>query len=275
MIINEFFFPPSFQMIESGANRMDCKFVRDHQTALRRNTDPRMKGHLIFSENLSVSFMAKKNVKLEQCWAVGFTILEISKFIMQSIMYERVKPAFDNRVTTILSDTDSWILAVPARDSTEAVLALGSIMDFSNYPSDHPLYNTKRKNQTGYLKNEIPDDEITEVVGVRSKTYAVRTVKTMTSRCKGVKEVTKNKIKFEAFVNCVKNIDEVSVTQFTIQSKKHINRLMKCKKIAFSSFDDKRYLLCGIHSVPYGSILIEKSKTLKRCYLCAHPRLFI
>ena len=102
-------------MIENGSNRMTCMFVRDRATAVRRNTDPRMKGQLIFSDNLSVSFHTKKTVKLEQSWAVGFAILEISKFIMQSLMYEQVKPAFDNRVTTILSDTDSWILAMVIR----------------------------------------------------------------------------------------------------------------------------------------------------------------
>lgn len=260
-------------MIESGANRMDCKFVRNQKTAVRRNTDPRMKGHLIFSENLSVSFMTKKSVRLNQSWAVGFTILELSKYIMQSLMYDCVKPAFGGRVTTILSDTDSWILAVPTANSDQAVSALKKVMDFSNYPQSHPLYDSSVKNKTGYLKNEIPDDEITEVVGVRSKTYAVKTKKTMSSRCKGVKQSAKKKIPFESFVQCVKEFSEQHITQYTLQSKKHVNRLMKCNKIAFSSFDDKRHLLCGVHSVPYGSCLIEKSRSLGQCYFCVHPTL--
>ncbi len=262
-------------MIESGANRMDCKFVRDRPTALRRNTDPRMKGHLIFSETLSVSFMTKKRVKMDQSWAVGFTILELSKYIMQTLMYKTIAPAFDSRVTVLLSDTDSWVLAVPGKSSEDAVRVLQEVMDFSNYPSDHKLYDCSRKNMPGLLKNEIPADEITEVVGVRSKTYAIRTKQSMTSRCKGIKEVTRANIPFDAFVDCVQNIREHSVTQYTIQSKKHVNRLMKCSKIAFSSFDDKRFLLCGVHSVPYGSSLIRRSHEMGGCYLCLHPNLHI
>lgn len=252
---------------------MDCKFVRTRKDALRRNTDPRMKSQLIFNENLSIAFMRKKSQKLNQSWAVGFSILEISKFIMQSLMYIAVRPAFEGRVTTILSDTDSWILALPAGSADEAVEKMKSIMDFSNYASSHPLHSIKVKNRTGYLKNEMPGEEITEVVAVRSKTYAVKSEESVSSKCKGVKRVAKNKIPFSAFVKCVNETYQHSVTQHTIQSKKHTNRLMKCNKVAFSSFDDKRHLLCGVHSVPYGSAIIAMSRKMNQCFFCANPQL--
>jgi len=259
------------KMIENGSNRMDCKFVTDPQQCMKLNSDPRLKGQISFSESFSVAFMSKKTVKLDQSWAVGFSILEISKYIMQVLMYDKLKPVFGNRASVILSDTDSWILAVPSASADDAMEKLGDVMDFSNYPHDHKLYNARVKNRTGYLKNEIPDDDIVEVVGVRSKCYAIKTKKMMSSKCKGVKEAAKKKIPFEAFVRCVQGVTEESVTQFTIQSKKHINRLMKCNKVAFSSFDDKRHLLCGIHSVPYGSMLIKKSRQEGECYFCKHP----
>lgn len=258
-------------MIESGSNRMDCKFVQTREQALIRNTDPRMKKHLILSEDLSIVFMNKKCVQLNQSWAVGFSILEISKYIMQTLMYKAVKPEFGGQVSTILSDTDSWILAFPTKTADVALKRLKDIMDFSNYDPSHRLFNSSVKNLTGYLKNEIPTDTISEVVGVRSKCYAVKTEKSMSSRCKGVKEATKNKIPFAAFVEAVKGMKIHSVTQYTIQSKSHVNRLMQCKKTAFSSFDDKRHLLCGIHSVPYGSRLIDDSKKINQCIFCAFP----
>ena len=262
------------KMIESGSNRMDCKFVRDQKSALKRNTDPRLKANLIFSENLSVAFLQKKNVKLNQSWAVGFAILEISKYIMQTLMYKAVKPCFGGRVSTLLSDTDSWILALPSSSSEKAMREMKDVMDFSNYPSDHDLFDASVKNRTGFLKNELAGDEITEVVGIRSKTYAIRSEKTMSRCCKGVKKATKNRIPFSAFVACVKGMSTHHVEQYTIQSKKHINRLMRCQKVAFSSFDDKRYLLCGIHSVPYGSHIIDVSKKTGECYFCRNPKIY-
>jgi len=250
---------------------MDCKFVTDPTQCMKLNSDPRLKGHVIFSESFSIAFMTKKAVKLDQSWAVGFSILEISKYIMQVLMYDKVKPTFGDRASVILSDTDSWILAVPTSSANEAMEKLENVMDFSNYPADHRLHTSRVKNRTGYLKNEIPNDDIIEVVGVRSKCYAIKTKSMISSRCKGVKEAAKKKIPFEAFVKCVRGVSEESVTQFTIQSKKHVNRLMQCNKIAFSSFDDKRHLLCGIHSVPYGSVLIERSRVQGECYFCRRP----
>lgn len=268
------------KMIESGTNRMDCKFVRDREQALRRNTDPRLRGQLIFSEDLSIAFLAKKQVRLNQSWAVGFSILEISKYIMQSLMYKAIKPTFDGRVGVILSDTDSWILSVPSSSADAAVTELAPVMDFSNYPPAHPLYCDKVKNRTGYLKNETPGKPIKRAVAVCPKTYAYEgedegtLKKTADSRLKGVRKAAKRDIPYRAFLRVIEQISEHHVTQYSIMSKGHVNRLVQCRKKAFSSFDDKRHLLCAIHSVPYGSALIEKSKRLNACYFCANPTLF-
>ena len=252
---------------------MDVRFVQDRDAALRRNTDPRLKSSMILSENLTLAFMSKKEVRVNQSWAVGFTILELSKFIMQSLMYDVIKPEFGNRASVLLSDTDSWILALPTKNTCEAMARLNHIMDFSNYDSHHPLFDDSQKNQTGFLKNEMPNEDILEVVGIRSKTYAIRTDRSVDSRCKGVKQAAKKKLTFEDYKKCVQELHTQHVTQFSIQSKSHLNRLIETKKVAFSSFDDKRHLLCGIHSVPYGSVLIEKSIQMGACYFCANPTL--
>ncbi len=254
---------------------MKAKFVSTRKTALAHNTNPRLKGNLIVSPALSIAFLRQEKVKLNQNWSVGFSILEISKFIMQSLMYKAVKPAFGRRVTTLLTDTDSWVLALPAKSEMEVMKKLKHVMDFSNFPSDHKLHDESVKNRTGFLKNEMPTNPIYEVVGVRSKTYAIRSGKSMESRCKGVKEAAKKRIPFEAYKKCVTDFCEQTVMQYSIQSKTHVNRLVKQNKVAFSSFDDKRYLLCGKHSVPYGSVVIKKSKKLGACYICKNPNLFL
>lgn len=259
-------------MIESGSNRFDCKFVHDYDSAVKRNSDPRHRGCMIFSDSLSIAFQAKNTLKLNQSWAVGFSILELSKYVMQSLMYEVIMPVFKNRVSVLLSDTDSWVLSVPAKSPEHALYKIRMVMDFSNYPPSHPLYSVRAKNKTGYLKNELPNEPIEEVVGIRSKCYAIRTKKCLETRCKGVKKAAKNRFTFDTFKNCINQISQIEVNQVSIQAKSHLNRLVACRKVAFSSFDDKRHLLCAVHSVPYGSKLIKVSQKLKRCYFCAFPR---
>ena len=49
--------------------------------------------------------MAKEHVDLRRNWATGFSILEISKYIMFSLYYKAIRPAFEDRVTMCFSDT--------------------------------------------------------------------------------------------------------------------------------------------------------------------------
>lgn len=262
------------KMIENGANRMDCKFVSSKKAALLRNTDPRTQAHMIFDPRLSMAFMKKAEVNLNQSWAVGFSILELSKLHMQRMFYEKIRPAFDNDVSVLLSDTDSWVLVTKTKTADEALSRLKNVMDFSNYPDGHPLRDDRVKNLTGYLKNETPGFTIKEVVAVRSKTYCIVTEKDQSNRCKGVKENVKNQIKVEDYRKCVEGLHAHTITQHSIQSKTHVNRLIEQVKLAFSSFDDKRHLMCSIHSVPYGSRLIrEADETSEKCYFCANPSL--
>ena len=264
-------------MIENADNRMDACFVRDRATALKKHTDPRLKGSMILAEDLSLVFMGKKKVKLNQLWPVGFSILEYSKCHMLSLFYKHIRPAFMNKATILLSDTDSFVLALSSPSTDHAISVLGDVMDTSNYKPSHPLYNASRKNVPGLLKNESPDQDIVEVCAVRSKTYAFRTKTSMDSRCKGVKKNVRKKIPFQEYRDTVlasaKNPKSVTVTQFQLQARNHINRLIKVEKIAMTSFDDKRSLaVCGIHSFPYGSKLIEMSAD--SCFYCDNPKLF-
>jgi len=263
------------KMIEGVANRMDCFFNQDPDRALSRFSDPLFKGVMIFDEDLTVSFHRKKKVFMGQSWAVGFTVLELSKFVMQRLFYKVIRPRFGGRARLLMSDTDSFVLELPCADSSEAVARLSDCMDFSNYPTDHPLYDPTGKNVLGLLKNEVSHDEIAEFVGVKSKVYAFRTAGGRTeSRAKGVKRAYKNRLPFETFRRCVRQVESQRVVQTSIQSRRHQNMLVQSDRVAFTSFDDKRYLLCAVHSVPYGSRLAEPSaKKRKRtsCYFCRHP----
>ena len=228
------------------------------------------------SEDVSVSFLRKTEVKMTQCWAIGFSVLDLSKYAMGSMYYNCIKPAFKGRVSTLYSDTDSWLMLVPAPSPDVAVKKIETLMDFSNYRSTHKFHNVTRKNVPGFLKNEVPDDTITKFCGVRQKVYSImKQSEQMESRCKGISAVFKRKIPFEDFVSCLDSISEVKVEQFNIRSVGHQIQLQRNKKTAFNSFYSTRYLLCARHSVPYGSILIDYQKLTGNCYFCKNPSVLV
>lgn len=243
------------KMIEGVFGRMDVKFNRSEKEAEYHSSSPLFKGNVIFDENLSVSFLRKKKIFMNQSWPVGFAILELSKYRMQKFYYETIQKSFGvDGCTMLMTDTDSFLLELQIPSVDEAVNRIKHVMDFSNYSKDHPFFSMDKAKALGHLKNEVPNCDINKFVGLKSKTYMYLTDDNASHvRAKGVKRSHQSNIKFEHMVGCLTSMQGHEVTSHFIRSKDHVIRLMQGRQIAFSSFDDKRYLLCPIHSVPYGS----------------------
>ena len=77
---------------------------------------------------------------------------------------------------------------------------------------------------------------------------------------KGVKKnVIKNDINHNHYLETLFNNKELRHTMNTIQSKKHQLNSYKINKISLSCFDDKRYILSdGIQSYSYGHYAIKQ-----------------
>jgi hypothetical protein len=259
-------------MIESMDKRMDCRFNNSRETALRNSSSPLYKGSLICDENLTISFHGKKTLQMNQCWAVGFSILELSKWHMQSMYYDHIVPSLGpGNVAVVMSDTDSFLLVTNHVDEDEVMRRLSPIMDFANLPVWHPLYNTDRHRLPGYLKNEVPLTAIVEAVALKSKTYALRTNlnDVAVGKAKGVTEASRRRLTMDSYRKCLQQMCKVEVVERNLRSSKHINQLLRSRKVAFSSFDDKRFLLCPKHSVPYNSSVLRFTE--RGCFFCLHP----
>jgi len=262
--------------IESGDNRLDFKYVTNDKKAMKVHSDPRFKGFKICSESLAFEFLRKKKTDLRRNWICGWAILEISKFYMASLYYKIIRPTFNNNVSIIMSDTDSFSMALRTKNAREATILLSPVMDFSNLEENDPLFDKSKKNKVGYLKNESSQSEIVRFVALKSKCYAFLTEENILhTKCKGVKKSAKKKIKFENYLDCVKNKKIFRIQQYAIRAKDHQNTLTRMQRIAFTSFDDKRYLLCSIHSAPYESWLIDHQEKTGQCFFCCHPELLV
>jgi len=263
------------KLIESLGKRMDCKFNWGDEADkkfLRNATNPRYKSSIVCDENYSISFLQKKEVFMRQSFVIGFSILELSKYIMQDLYYNKIQSACGMyNVQVMMSDTDSFLLNIRAPNEKTVMEKLSSVMDFSNYPLLHSLYDGRFKKVPGYLKNELPNSVIEEAVAIKSKVYAIKSRKakseeegggvdrasdvSLLTKIKGVKKGAQEKLSFQTYKNCLfQSVPEpVEIEQYSLRSKNHTNQLVRSRKVAFTSFDDKRYQTCEIHSVPYGS----------------------
>ena len=145
---------------------------------------------------------------------------------------------------------------------------MAPIMDFSNYPPSDDLYNPATKNQLGLWKNECPGQTIEAYVGLSAKSYSIRILGKAKNRCKGVKRNFAKTLQFHQYKDCIDNIMQLRMNQYSIQSSNHIIRTVKMGKICLSSTDNKRFLTCPTHSLAYGHFRIKEFLKTKICPFC-------
>lgn len=270
--------------IENVRNYMQCSFLRSASHCGKKISESNFDHFKIVSENFVLTFSKYKSVLLNKPYAVGFSTLEWSKYFMYKAYYFDIAPRF-HAVKVLFSDTDSFLLSVKLEgkseeEKEEPCLVLNDFMDFSNYPKDSPLHDSRRENQLGFFKNETKGRKIESFVGLKSKTYAMKlkgdhaaaadecVEKNVLRRTKGITKGYRSTLSFETFRRCLQEVREERVIQYQIQAKNHSLRTMKVSKIAFSSFCDKRYIMkeCAIHSVPYGSNMLKKYSSVGCAY---------
>lgn len=251
------------KFIENVREHINCYFLTNEKKFIKRISNIHFQSFKIINENLVIVFQKKPKVILNKAYPIGFTILEKSKDFMYNFYYNSIVPFFE-KTRINFSDTDSFCISI---NNKNPINIIKSQIDFSNYPKNHPNFSLINKNKLGFFKDELEGKQLTEFIGIRSKTYAMKIEKMENyQKMKGISKGYKKTVSFENYKECINNIKAVKVNQFQIQSKNHIINTMSVNKIAFSSFDDKRYLLCAIHSVPYGSQLIKKFQ--KSCPFC-------
>jgi len=265
------------KLIENVRSYLDCKICVSEQSCKRWISSPRFSSMKILSENFVIIFLSRAKIALNKPIASGFTILELSKRFMYSKYYEEIKPALGPSCQTLMSDTDSLMLSVQSREGG-CIRKIKHIMDFSNYPTSHKLFSEQHKGELGRFKDEAGSDTIKKFCALRSKVHTFYTANdekkdlTLHSKCKGVTKAYKKELTFNNFFGCLQSVNQIVVSQFHIRSKDHKLYTTKVQRVAFGSFDDKRFIFsCGYHSVPYGSCYISEdaiSTSKSPCPMC-------
>lgn len=84
---------------------MVCKLVKTPRQMKRWVSCPRYISFKKITPQLFAVFLRPRKLVLRQCWAIGFTILEVAKAIVYDHFYNRIRPALGHRVTVAFSDT--------------------------------------------------------------------------------------------------------------------------------------------------------------------------
>lgn len=172
---------------------------------------------------------------------------------MYDFYYNKLKNTFGDKMTLLMTDTDSLMIHVQSEDVYQYMKDNIDIFDTSDYPRDHFLYDDKNKKVVGKMKDETNGVPISEFVGLRSKMYSFKCGDKEEKKAKGItRAVLKNDIRFETYKDILFSEKQNMVTMMSFRAHSHEIFCSKMNKTGLSSFDDKRYLLNATESLAYG-----------------------
>ena len=229
------------------AKQWKTRLVNNEKDFLKYTSKPTHLTHKIFDKNYAAIHEIKPVLTLKKPIYLGFTVLELSKWLMYDFHYNFTKKYFD----TELLFTDAYNLSykIKSEDVYEEFFKHKHLFDFSNYPKDSKFFDETNKKVIGKMKDESEGKIIDEFVGLKSKMYSMKNIDGKESNtAKGVNIATE----FNEFKDTLFNKKIMRHKMRRIQSKKHKLGTYEINKISLSCFDDKRFVLNdGIHMLPY------------------------
>ena len=248
--------------MEKPDKRMRVKLITDKAMFQKNASMMTFKSAKIINPHLVAVSMKYPVLKICKPIYMGQTILDLAKVSFLEFHYFFIKSKYGPLAVLLLHDTDSGIYLIYTIDLYEDLAEVADkYFDFSNYPKDHKLYSVKNKKVPGFMKDETASVPIRKFVGLRSKMYSFVIedgVRSEVKTAKGVKRyVIKSKLSFADYFRCLKDVEKMEHEFKTIVSKNHQLKMESKSKVSLSPYDNKRYLLNAVESVPYGCFEIS------------------
>ena len=158
--------------MENLRKRTDIKLVSDEKAIRKYCARPQLHAFRQF-ESVAAIHLLKTELTLDRPLYAGFTILELSKYIMYDFHYRYVKSTYGERARLLFTDTDSLCYEITTADIYADMLADADQFDTSDYPTDHPNFSLANKKVLGKFKDETAGKPIIEFVGLRAKMYSI------------------------------------------------------------------------------------------------------
>ena len=241
--------------LEQVRNRVNVRLIADENKLLKAVSKVSFRRSKIVNDSLVMVRSARTKIKLNKPIAVGFTILEISKFIMYDFYYGYLKAKYQERVCLLFTDTDSLCCEIQTQDLYRDMAQNAELFDTSNFEVDNPLYSTSNRRVLGKFKSETGSTPPIEFVGLRAKLYSLYCPPKSQKKAKGIqKHYVKKHVQHSQYVDVLRNVQRTTTSRFRMfRSSNHVVSTIEMSKMCLCAFDDKRYILPdGVHTLAYG-----------------------
>jgi hypothetical protein len=190
--------------------------------------------------------MEKTSLEFDKPIYVGFSILDLSKYLMYEFHYDVMLKRYGNKLSLCYQDTDSLVYEIETEDIYEDMKEMKEWFDFSDYPKDHQLYDESNKKVIEKFKDELNGKIMEEGVFLEPKQYAYIVDNEEKKKSKGIKKNVTKTLKLEDYKDCLLKNKVSRKEQYMIQAKRHQIYIIKRNKVALNEDDKeefKRYIL--------------------------------
>ena len=171
--------------IENSTKRL----VNNEKDFLKYTSRPTHITHKIFGKNHGAIHEIKPVLMLNKPIYVGFTILELSKWLMYDFHYNFIKKHFDTKL--LFTDTDSLAYEIKSEDVCKEFFKHKRLFDIINFLKNSNFFHEANKNVIGKIKDEPKGKIIDEFLWLKSKMYSIKNIDAKeTNTAKGVNIAT-------------------------------------------------------------------------------------
>ena len=142
--------------MEQVQNRVNVRLIADPNKLLKAVAKVSFRESEIINQDLVMVRGARTKITLNKPIAMGFSILEISKFIMYSFYYDHLKAKYADRCTLLFTDTDSLCCEIRTDDLYADMMDSLDLYDTSNFDPKLPQYNDDNRREIGKFKSLMP-----------------------------------------------------------------------------------------------------------------------
>ena len=222
----------------------DFKIALTDKRVTKLISRPTCKRSKIYDEDLVTIQLQRESILMNKPRYIGQAILDISKTVMYQFHYDFIMENFPG-TELLFTDTDSFCYFIPTNENLyEFIRGKTEWFDFSNYPPEHPNFDTSNHLIPGKFKDEMGGEFIEEFCGLRSKMYSILKFGGEEKKtAKGVSAQVKNdEITHTDYRNCLIS-QKARIHEGTkIFQKEHQLYTANVAKKSLSPYNDKKYI---------------------------------
>ena len=148
--------------MENLQKRINIRLVNNEKDFLKYTSRPTYVTHKIFGENYAAIHEIKPVLILNKPIYVGFTVLELSKWLMYDFHYNFIKKNFNAEL--LFTDTDSLTYEIKSENVYKEFFKRKDLFDFSNYSKDSEFFDVINMEVISKMKDEFGGVITTEFV---------------------------------------------------------------------------------------------------------------